>query len=151
MSIGGLRARTTPWFFSHFWKCSEVVDNYFWRLSKMAEKSRGHSCSEPFNCMKDIKQYSVHSFTRSSDWYFVSVQDRNHTFWQWFLCWNLWWKYDKVILLERGKNLYQLQHPVKVQKSKFVLWKVRKWHNLVTKVQRNDFYQESPDSWQLFS
>lgn len=85
---------------------------------------------ENVNCMKDIKQYSVHSFTRSSDWYFVSVQDRNHTFWQWFLCWNLWWKYDKVIPLERGKNLYQLQHPVKVQKSKFVLWKVRKWHNL---------------------
>ena len=49
-SIGGLRARTTPWFFGHFWKCSEVVDNYFWRLSKMAEKSRGRSCSEPFNC-----------------------------------------------------------------------------------------------------
>ena len=49
LAIGGLRARTTPWFFSHFWKCSEVVDNYFWRLSKMAEKSRGHSCSEPFN------------------------------------------------------------------------------------------------------
>ena len=47
--IGGLRARTTPWFFGHFWKCSEVVDNYFWRLSKMAEKSRGRSCSEPFN------------------------------------------------------------------------------------------------------
>ena len=48
-TIGGLRARTTPWFFGHFWKCSEVVDNYFWRLSKMAEKSRGRSCSEPFN------------------------------------------------------------------------------------------------------
>ena len=24
--------------------------NYFWTLSKMAEKSRGRSCSEPFNC-----------------------------------------------------------------------------------------------------
>ena len=39
--IGGLRARTIPWFFGHFWKCSEVVDNY--------EKSRDRSCSEPFN------------------------------------------------------------------------------------------------------
>ena len=48
--IGGLRARTIPWFFGHFWTCSEVVDNYFWTLSKMAEKSRDRSCSEPFNC-----------------------------------------------------------------------------------------------------
>ena len=47
--IGGLRARTIPWFFGHFWKCSEVVDNYFWTLSKMAEKSRDRFCSEPFN------------------------------------------------------------------------------------------------------
>ena len=49
--IGGLRARTVPWFFGHFWKCSEVVDNYFWTLSKMAEKSRDRSWSEPFNYM----------------------------------------------------------------------------------------------------
>ena len=26
-----------------------IVDNYFWRLSKMAEISRGRSCSKPFN------------------------------------------------------------------------------------------------------
>ena len=28
--IGGLRARTIPWFFGHFWKCSEVVE--FWHV-----------------------------------------------------------------------------------------------------------------------
>ena len=61
-SIGGLRARTTPWFFGHFWKCSEVVDNYFWRLSKMAEKSRGRSCSEPFNCI-DHTSFLVSPYT----------------------------------------------------------------------------------------
>ena len=51
-----LRARTTPWFFGHFWKSSEVVVNYFWTLSKMAEKSRGRSCSEPSNysCLTKI-------------------------------------------------------------------------------------------------
>ena len=57
-TIGGLRARTIPWFFGHFWKCSEVVDNYFWTLSKMAEKSRDHSCSEPFNCSCIINIFS---------------------------------------------------------------------------------------------
>ena len=49
--IERLRARTIPWFFGHFWKCSEVVVNYFWTLSKMAEKSRDCSCSEPSNCV----------------------------------------------------------------------------------------------------
>ena len=27
--------------------------NYFWTLSKMAEKSRDRSCSEPFNLLKN--------------------------------------------------------------------------------------------------
>ena len=49
LTIERLRARTIPWFFGHFWKCSEVVDNYFWTLSKMAKKSRDRSCSEPSN------------------------------------------------------------------------------------------------------
>ena len=68
--IGGLRARTTPWFFGHFWKCSEVVDNYFWRLSKMAEKSRGRSCSEPFN-------YSLNGrdedYVIAQSWFFLKL------------------------------------------------------------------------------
>ena len=49
LKIERLRAKTIPWFFGHFWKCSEVVVNYFWTLSKMAEKSRDRFCSEPFN------------------------------------------------------------------------------------------------------
>ena len=53
VAIERLRARTIPWFFGHFWKCSEVVVNYFWTLSKMAEKSRDRSCSEPSNWMAE--------------------------------------------------------------------------------------------------
>ena len=30
ISIERLRARTIPWFFGHFWKCSEVVE--FWHV-----------------------------------------------------------------------------------------------------------------------
>ena len=30
ITIERLRARTTPWFFGHFWKCSEVVE--FWHV-----------------------------------------------------------------------------------------------------------------------
>ena len=39
--IGGLRARTIPWFFSHFWKCSEVVE--FWHVDtfKYGRKIKG--------------------------------------------------------------------------------------------------------------
>ena len=40
--IERLRARTIPWFFGHFWKCSEVVvENYFWTLSKNCWKIKG--------------------------------------------------------------------------------------------------------------
>ena len=39
--IGGLRARTIPWFFGHFWKCSEVVE--FWHVDtfKNGQKIKG--------------------------------------------------------------------------------------------------------------
>ena len=40
-TIGGLRARTIPWFFGHFWKCSEVVE--FWHVDtfKNGRKIKG--------------------------------------------------------------------------------------------------------------
>ena len=39
--IGGLRARTIPWFLGHFWKCSEVVE--FWHVDtfKNGRKIKG--------------------------------------------------------------------------------------------------------------
>ena len=39
--IGGLRARMIPWFFGHFWKCSEVVE--FWHVDtfKNGRKIKG--------------------------------------------------------------------------------------------------------------
>ena len=40
-TIGGLRAKMIPWFFGHFWKCSEVVE--FWHVDtfKNGRKIKG--------------------------------------------------------------------------------------------------------------
>ena len=80
--IGGLRARTIPWFFCHFWKCSEVVEFWYVDTFKNGQKNQGIvlALSPPIDLQffQMIRGKHKHKDTQNTQHYLGNQWQKSH-------------------------------------------------------------------------